>query len=212
MKCFTVFVFNLYFLYILLLCTFKTFLPLCCLTILLNSRMAEEAVDLAIKQGNFQEVSPCVTEHIQLTGGDDYDRSSLVLLTKYFIDVGEGSKGRFQQVEPMVARHLATSYGDRAPEVLKIAGVQGLGRRLSPLFPFLEAEVVYSARNEFCETATDFLARRSRLAFLDAKESLKVLPRVVEILAKEKNWGWGRKHKELREGEKYIRYFLGPEK
>ena len=33
--------------------------------------------------------------------------------------------------------------------------------------PVLEAEVVYTARHEFCSTARDFLARRSRLAFLD---------------------------------------------
>ncbi|KAL8261013.1 hypothetical protein R6Q59_025062 [Mikania micrantha] len=34
-------------------------------------------------------------------------------------------------------------------------------------YPFLEAEVVYCARNECCESAIDFIARRSRLAFLD---------------------------------------------
>ena len=33
--------------------------------------------------------------------------------------------------------------------------------------PVLEVEVVYTARHEFCSTARDFLARRSRLAFLD---------------------------------------------
>jgi glycerol-3-phosphate dehydrogenase len=45
--------------------------------------------------------------------------------------------------------------------------------------PILEAEVVYAARHEFCETANDFLARRSRLAFLDvasAKKARTALP------------------------------------
>jgi glycerol-3-phosphate dehydrogenase len=36
-----------------------------------------------------------------------------------------------------------------------------------PGHPVLEAEVVYAARHEYCATACDFLARRSRLAFLD---------------------------------------------
>ena len=40
-------------------------------------------------------------------------------------------------------------------------------KRLVPGHPQLEAEVVYSATHEGADTAVDFLARRTRLAFLD---------------------------------------------
>ena len=44
--------------------------------------------------------------------------------------------------------------------------------------PQLEAEVVYTARHEYCESAQDFLARRTRLAFLDIEAAREALPRV----------------------------------
>ena len=44
--------------------------------------------------------------------------------------------------------------------------------------PQLEAEVVYAARHEYCETATDFLMRRTRLAFVDIDAAESALPRV----------------------------------
>ena len=44
--------------------------------------------------------------------------------------------------------------------------------------PQLEAEVVYTARHEYCESAEDFLARRTRLAFLNIEAARQTLPRV----------------------------------
>ena len=44
--------------------------------------------------------------------------------------------------------------------------------------PQLEAEVVYTARHEYCESAEDFLTRRTRLAFLDIDAATEALPRV----------------------------------
>ena len=39
-------------------------------------------------------------------------------------------------------------------------------------------QVVYSARHEMCESAADFLARRTRLAFTDIRAAEEALPRV----------------------------------
>ena len=50
---------------------------------------------------------------------------------------------------------------------VQLAQGSNLAARLVVGHPVLEAEVVYAARHEFCATACDFLARRSRLAFLD---------------------------------------------
>ncbi len=38
--------------------------------------------------------------------------------------------------------------------------------------------MVYAARHEYCETATDFLLRRTRLAFVDIDAAEAALPRV----------------------------------
>ena len=62
--------------------------------------------------------------------------------------------------------------------VTKIAEERKLGRRLVRGHPMLEAEVVYAVQNEYCETAEDFIARRTRLAFLDVDACREALPRV----------------------------------
>eukprot|EP00475_Leptophrys_vorax_P022022 TRINITY_DN2995_c0_g1_i1.p1 TRINITY_DN2995_c0_g1~~TRINITY_DN2995_c0_g1_i1.p1 ORF type:complete len:169 (-),score=3.78 TRINITY_DN2995_c0_g1_i1:149-655(-) len=82
-----------------------------------------------------------------------------------------------------------------------------LAERLAPGFPDIEAEVVFAARNEFCETAADFLCRRSRLAFLDADAAMCALPRVVDLLAKEHKWDSKRKKAELSGATKAINQF-----
>lgn len=49
-------------------------------------------------------------------------------------------------VDSSVARHLAHSFGDRAQMVLALAAQKGLGARLHPRHPILEAEVAYCAQ------------------------------------------------------------------
>ena len=42
----------------------------------------------------------------------------------------------------------------------------------------IAAEVVYAARHEYCQSTCDFIARRTRLAFLDADAAEAALPEV----------------------------------
>lgn len=77
---------------------------------------------------------------------------------------------------------LAASYGDRAEDITRIAEQRKLGRRLVKGYPVLEAEVVYAVQHEYCETPEDFIARRSRLAFLDTRACAEALPRVQACL------------------------------
>ena len=72
----------------------------------------------------------------------------------------------------------AAAYGDRAKQITRIAEEQRLGKRLVRGHPMLEAEVVYACRQEFCEHAEDFIARRTRLAFLDTAATEQALPQV----------------------------------
>ncbi|PNX62168.1 glycerol-3-phosphate dehydrogenase SDP6 mitochondrial-like, partial [Trifolium pratense] len=70
-------------------------------------------------------------------------------------------------MDSAAARHLSCAYGTLAQRVAAIAQNENLGKRLVHGYPYLEAEVAYCARNEYCESAIDFIARRTRLAFLE---------------------------------------------
>jgi glycerol-3-phosphate dehydrogenase len=60
-----------------------------------------------------------------------------------------------------------------------------LGKPLDSQLPYLEAEVVWAAREEMARTVEDVLARRTRALFLNAKAAIRMAPRVAAILAKE---------------------------
>ena len=62
-----------------------------------------------------------------------------------------------------------------------------VGKKLVEEFPYIEAEVRYAVM-EYARTATDVIARRTRLAFLNVQAADEALPRIVEIMAKELGW------------------------
>jgi glycerol-3-phosphate dehydrogenase len=66
---------------------------------------------------------------------------------------------------------------------------------------------VYAARAEYCQTAVDFLARRTRLAFLDIKAAEEALPRVVELLGAELKWSFMRRRREISDAKKFLSTF-----
>jgi hypothetical protein len=68
----------------------------------------------------------------------------------------------------------------------------------------IEAEVLYATRVEYAQTATDVIARRTRLSFLNASAALDALSRVIEIMAKELGWNEDRKKKEWMEARKFL--------
>ena len=65
-------------------------------------------------------------------------------------------------------------------------------------FPFIEAEVVFAVRHEYAQTACDVRARRTRLAMRHREAALRALPRVVELMGGELNWGAARRASEMR--------------
>jgi glycerol-3-phosphate dehydrogenase len=64
--------------------------------------------------------------------------------------------------------------------------------------------VRYAARHEYAQTATDFLARRSRLSFLNAQAALDALPRVIEIMSEELGWTRRRQKEEWYSTRKWL--------
>jgi glycerol-3-phosphate dehydrogenase len=143
--------------------------------------MAEETVDEAIKQFKLKPIEKCQTDHIKLIGGHAWSKTMFIKLIQQF------------GLETEVAKHLSESYGDRAWTVAAMAEETGLawpihGKRLSPLYPYIEAECRYACRVEYAQRATDFIARRTRLSFLNVQATLDALPRVIDLMGEELGW------------------------
>ena len=117
-------------------------------------RMGETVVDLAARVAGLPP-RPCVTADLRLHGWTEIPADGP--LAKYGADA------------PAVASLLAEQPGWNEP--------------LHPRLPDLAGEVAWSARFESARTVDDFLARRSRALFLDARAAADMAPRVAAILA-----------------------------
>lgn len=102
-----------------------------------------------------------------------------------------------------IAKHLVKTHGTAAVRVAKVAQeAKLLNKRLSEKYYFCEAEVLYSIREEMAQKPTDVVCRRVPVSFIDTVETRDViLPKVVEIFAKELKWSTERKQKELAEAQ-----------
>ncbi|KAH9891791.1 DAO-domain-containing protein [Cubamyces lactineus] len=161
--------------------------------------MAEETVDKAIEVFGLKDrvKRGCVTEQLRLVGSDGWSRNMFIGLVQRY------------GLETEVAKHLSENYGDRAWTVCSLAQPTGKawplhGVRLSPSYPFIEAEVRYAARHEYAQTAVDVIARRCRLSFLNAQAALDALPRVVEILTEELHWSPARAKAEFAAAQDFL--------
>lgn len=164
-------------------------------------RMAEDAVNTAMSVGGLR-AGPCKTTELPVIGAVNWHRAAFTEVAQNYV-----VPHRPGAIDTRVARHLSYTYGDRAPLITKIAEDGNLGRRLVRGHPMIEAEVVYACHNEYCCKATDFLARRTRLAFLDADAALEALPRVIELMAQAHSWSWWQRQKETREAAEFLKTF-----
>lgn len=160
--------------------------------------MAEETVDAAIKEFDLRPNGPCPTHHIKLMGAHAWSPTMYIKLIQQF------------GLETSVAKHLAESYGDRAWTVASMADPTGEswpihGKRFSPLYPYIEAEARYAVRHEFALKATDFIARRTRLSFLNVQVTLETLPRVIDIMGEELGWDHQRKSAEFADAVDFLK-------
>ena len=79
-------------------------------------------------------------------------------------------------------------YGSDLQEIEKLIKLNPtLKEWISEELKINKAQVVWAVNNEYARNIEDFLSRRTRALFLDAKESLKMAPIVAEIMAKELN-------------------------
>lgn len=178
-------------------------------------QMAEECVDAAVKEFGLS-VRPvtdaprvsgteaiddgasldgsCQTHRVRLIGAHGFSRTLFIHLIQHF------------GVETEVAKHLTESYGDRAWTVAALCKptekrFPARGERISLLYPFVDGEIRYAVRHEYAQTAVDVLARRTRLAFLNAQATLEALPKIIDIMTEELKWDKKRQDLEWRESK-----------
>lgn len=185
-------------------------------------QMAEEAVDEAIdvfglkarEMASLPDISgvggsglvadgatldgSCQTHQVRLIGAHGYSKTLFINLIQHF------------GLETEVAQHLTTSYGDRAWQVAALSAPTNArypvrGIRISTMYPFVDGEVRYAIRHEYAQTAVDMIARRTRLAFLNAEAALEALPNVIDLMGEELNWSKHRKDVEYRDSVSYLR-------
>ncbi|KAJ5901343.1 FAD dependent oxidoreductase-domain-containing protein [Penicillium tannophilum] len=185
-------------------------------------QMAEEAVDEAIdvfklkpgEPGAVPDISgvggsglvadgatldgSCQTHQVRLIGAHGFSKTLFINLIQHY------------GLETDVAKHLTESYGDRAWQVAALSSPTNArfpvrGQRISALYPFVDGEVRYAIRHEYAQTAVDVIARRTRLAFLNAEAALEALPTVIDLMAEELSWSNQRKELEWTDSMSYLR-------
>lgn len=178
-------------------------------------QMAEECVDAAVKEFglearpvvNAPRVSgtdivddgaildgSCQTHMVRLIGAHGFSRTLFMHVIQHF------------GIETDVAKHLTESYGDRAWTVAALCKptdkrFPARGERISELYPFVDGEIRYAVQHEYAQTATDVLARRTRLAFLNAQAALEALPKIIDIMSSELGWDKRRQEVEWKESK-----------
>ena len=76
-------------------------------------------------------------------------------------------------------------YGSDAPAILDLR----MNEPLHPALPYRAAEVVWAVRMEMARTVEDFLARRTRSLFLNARAALEMAATVARLMARELDRG-----------------------
>jgi glycerol-3-phosphate dehydrogenase len=180
-------------------------------------QMAEETVDEAIKEFGLKTSSltdatlisgtqvkdeapldgTCQTHRVRLVGAHGYSKTLFINLIQHF------------GIEIDVAKYLCQAYGDRAWTVAALSApteqrFPARGKKVSPLYPYIDGEVRYCVRHEYAQTATDVIARRMRLAFLNAQAALEALPQVIDIMAEELKWSSQRKETEWKNSVHFL--------
>jgi glycerol-3-phosphate dehydrogenase len=180
-------------------------------------QMAEETVDEAIKEYSLKTqplVNPtlvsgtevkdeapldgtCQTHRVRLVGAHGFSKTLFINLIQHY------------GIETDVAKYLCQAYGDRAWTVAALASpteqrfpVRGI--KMAELYPYIDGEVRYCVRHEYAQTATDVIARRMRLAFLNAQAALEALPKVIDIMGEELKWDNKRKEVEWKNSITYL--------
>jgi len=106
-----------------------------------------------------------------------------------------------------MAKHLIHTYGTYSKKIVEAGKEAGMLERIHADYPFCEAEILHSIKNEMAQKPNDIACRRVPVAFLDTEcASTDVLPRVTEIMGKHFGWSADQCKAELEEARKNLAY------
>ncbi len=149
--------------------------------------MAEDAVNVVQRYLKIA-VSACKTQHFPLTGAVGYEPTFWHTLVPKF------------HISPDTALHLSEKFGCRAVEVLELARADNhLAAPIVAGAPSIQAEIVYSIRNEMAVSIEDVLARRIGLQWFSWNSAIAAAPLVGSYLAQEHGWSPGQTQQAVRE-------------
>lgn len=122
----------------------------------------------------------CVNQAVTVAGLDDKECSTRTLRIH----------GHLRDADRFDALAM---YGSDATAVRTlIESSDDFQEQLHGALPYRAGEVVWSARYEMARTVDDYLSRRSRATFLNARAAIEMAPRVAQLMAAElrrdKNW------------------------
>ncbi|MBC7253009.1 MAG: glycerol-3-phosphate dehydrogenase/oxidase [Actinobacteria bacterium] len=143
--------------------------------------MAEELVDLAVRRleekHGMRGIPGCTTRNAPVFGKDGRDfRRRLERLARE-VRLDDDVIHRLQLLGTGALRVLGLMAEDPS-----------LSRRLGEGIPYIEAQVVYSAREEMVVNLEDFMVRRSLIFYEDPEQGLGCAQRVAELLGRELGW------------------------
>jgi glycerol-3-phosphate dehydrogenase len=96
---------------------------------------------------------------------------------------------RVHLVSQETAQHLTAKFGAFAWKVLELTKEnRDLAQPIVAGYAPIQAEVVYSVREEFAEAIEDVIARRLGIQFYSWREAIQAAPVVGALMAKELNW------------------------
>lgn len=174
--------------------------------------MSEETINEVVKVGKFN-AKPCITRKLKLAGAENYDPNLPAMLAQEY------------HLSSKMAEYLANNYGTRAPLICELfkdddknklpmafggkenVTVYGNVDFDSFRYPFTIGELKYSINNEYTRTALDFLMRRTRYAFLDAKQALTAVDGTVKVMGDELSWDSNRRQEEREKATEFIKTF-----
>lgn len=134
-------------------------------------KMAEDTIEKAIMLGGLPD-RECVTKHLPIHG--------------FRMDIDPNTDSM-------------APYGLDKEKILSIGEVNDMWDGwLSEKLQIRKSQLAWAVRNEWARTIEDFLARRTRALFLDARESLRIAPEVAKLMAQElgENRKWAKQQVE----------------
>lgn len=138
-------------------------------------KMAEDAVDrLALVEKPPKEHASTLS--LRVIGVEGYSPSLSAALQQEF------------HLDTDVTEHLTADYGGRARELLQSGEASSSNRRLVSNHPILLSEIHWALKEEMSQKPMDILARRTRLAMLDAKAAEEALPQVIAVMKSYLGW------------------------